>query len=126
VDAPLYLLALIRGRPGLYLGTSEAPFSSLQAFLSGFSMAADAQHSVHTLPTEQRKSARWEGFREFVAGHYGVDYQMSTASWGDWIRAHSKSEEEAFATFFSLFETYQAATGLSWPDVKTSRGDDQA
>lgn len=56
-----------------------------------------------------------------MAEHYAIDHRMSTASWGTWISAHSETEEEAFATFFSLFEQYQALSGLTWPDVKISR-----
>jgi hypothetical protein len=124
MDRPsLYLLAWIRQRPWMYFGTSEHPFTSLQAFLSGFGMGCNGEQ-VDRLPEEHRIQARWEGFREFVAEHYGIDHQMSTASWGVWIRERSQSEEEAFATFFSLFEKYQALSGLSWPEVKVNRGDD--
>lgn len=105
----------------MYLGTEDHPFTALQAFLSGFDMGSVSRRA---LPEGQRLQARWDGFREFVAEHYGINHQMTTASWGTWIHAHSQSEEEAFATFFSFFEQYQALSGLSWPDAKASSGDD--
>ena len=120
---PLYLLAWIRLRPAMYFVTSDHPFTALQAFLSGFDFGADCQRA-DTLSEEKRLQAKWDGFREFVAEHYGIDHQMSTASWGTWIHERSQGEKEAFATFFSLFEKYQALSGLSWPDVKVNRGDD--
>jgi hypothetical protein len=91
------MLEDIETHRALFFGTHRCPLSCLRAFLSGFEFG-------RTTPLDQQGPVVPPGFRTLVARRFGIDPQLNTGSWYEWIIDKSASEEEAFAKFFELYK----------------------
>ena len=90
------LLDHIRRRPGMYFGSSEYPFTSLLAFMSGVRVGGGPP----LIP---------EDFDQFVAQRLGERWPTGKSPCS-FIRGHTASEKEAFELFFQLLDEYQNKT----------------
>ncbi|MEH1810276.1 hypothetical protein [Nostoc sp.] len=90
------ILAAIKKRPGMYLGTSS--ITRLDMLLRGNSFA---RREVGVPPTEPERE--FEGFQSWVEEKYGIN---SGQSWSKIILFYSVDEDEALQKFFELFEEY--------------------
>jgi hypothetical protein len=95
---PIEMLRSIQKRPAMYFGTSERPFSSLIAFLSGFETAAHFGR-IEFVP---------EDFHRFVTERFGRPYPDGGKGWMTFVRENTKTEEAALDLFIRLREEFEA------------------
>ena len=92
------LLAAIRQRPGMYLGTKS--LTALWHFSQGYGMAL----SNYGLPDQNALGIPHE-MHDWVA--YRLGYRESTAGWINMITEHHPAENEALKVFFELLDEYR-------------------
>ena len=86
------LLTSLHRKPGLFWATSEFPFTSLIAFISGVAVGGGPV----LVPDD---------FHHFVADRLSESWP-SSKGWMCFIRDHTTSEKEAFELFFRLRDEY--------------------
>ena len=99
------LLNTVRSRPGLVLGRTEHPFTSLVAFLDGYSFGYGDARAACGAPAEAAGLVPLD-FTTFVASQLGCA-QPGGKGWSTFIREQSASEPAAFDLFFRLRESYE-------------------
>jgi hypothetical protein len=87
------LLHEMRGRLGMYLGTTS--LTKLAAFLRGYDYAAEKLGAGRADPF-------LSGFRDWVHGRF----QTTAHSWEETILLHSKDEVDAVRRFWELLDEY--------------------
>jgi hypothetical protein len=87
------MLASVRRRPGMYFGSSDYPFTSLLAFMSGVRIGGGPT----LIPDD---------FDQFVAERLGERWPTGKSP-SSFIREHTASEKEAFELFFQLLDEYE-------------------
>jgi hypothetical protein len=102
-ESSLKAIEALRSKPGMYLGNTDRPFTSLVGFVAGYQAGyAAAQHGfmppAHFVPDD---------FSQFVTEYYGHTSPAGGKGWGTFISEHSTSEKEAFELFFQLRSEYE-------------------
>lgn len=92
------LIADIKRRPGLYLGTLS--IYTLKAFLDGYRLGKG----------ENETGLLLDEFQVFIANKYNVS---ANVGWDAIIRLYSSSDFHAFNAFFELFEQFLAPAGTT-------------
>jgi hypothetical protein len=96
-------LEALRKRPGLYLGNTQRPFTSLLGFIGGY--AAGYSAAQHGFMTPEQFVP--DDFHRFVTEYYGHTFPAGGKGWSTFISEHTTSEEDAFELFFRLREAYE-------------------
>ena len=100
-------LKAIRERPGLFLGNTDTPFTSLLGFIDGYECGFLAgEHSAVTKTAQIEWLVDNEGLHRFVAERYGELFP-TTKGWRGFIREHARDEQDAFRQFFELLSEYE-------------------
>ena len=103
------MLNAIRERPGLYLGHSNAKFSTFIGFILGYEAGFEAgEHSTHNGVVGSSSLVDNAGFHRFVTERCGRTFPDGGKGWQTFIRENTQSEEEAFELFFDLLSKYEA------------------
>jgi hypothetical protein len=97
MQATIQLVLKIGRRPPLYLGAWQ-DISHLEALLTGYVLRAYEDPRAR-----EDVEALFQGFGRFVAEQYQDTRSLSP---GEMICRHTSSDEEAFQTYFALFQEY--------------------
>ena len=101
-------LNAIRERPGLFLGPSEAKFSTLIGYIFGYEAGFEAgEYSARDGAIGMRSLMDGAGFHRFVTEQYGRTFPDGGKGWQTFIRENTQNEEEAFELFFELLSRYE-------------------
>ena len=88
----------------MFLGNTEHPFTSLVAFLDGYSLGYGDGRVTYGASPENGPLVPMH-FTDFVAAQLGRE-QPGGAGWSTFIRWESADEVAAFGLFFILRERY--------------------
>jgi hypothetical protein len=102
--APLEPYQAIWKRPGMYGMDHELPFTTLRAFLAGYSVGR--MHDKAALPDELTGWEKGQQFSKWVLAKLGVD-QPGSMNWLGWIGLNYPGEQNAFDAVFQLYEEYK-------------------
>jgi hypothetical protein len=102
------VLAMVREKPGLYFG--KASLERLNAFLHGYNMG------LHTLHYQLKGSVSFGAFHDWVAQR--LNFTSSTGGWCNMIVERTKSDAEAFRTFYELLDEFCRERGIPPGDPK--------
>jgi hypothetical protein len=98
------LLSSIHRLPGIFWGDSDRPFTSLVAFLSGYSLAFQISGCYDGVAPSELVPL---GFCQFVSDRFGGTFPEDGRGWMTFIEQNTKSESEAFELFFQLRGEYE-------------------
>jgi len=98
-------LEAIHNRPGMYLGNTDKPFTTLLGFMTGYQCGYAAGKNGFMAPEHLVP----DGFGKFVTEHFGHAFP-SGKGWSMFISENSASEQEAFDSFFRLRAEYEKQT----------------